>query len=663
MSSPEVTLGRRGGDATNRAPRGRITRRVVAVHGALIIGLLVISVLMWWRVWVTGHPTSTITCQCGDVSEALGFLAWTPWALLHGHNPFLSNAIYAGQGGANMLVNATWMAGGVLFAPITWIFGPVAAFNVVVTLAPVVSGWCLFLAVRAFTRFVPGQMVASALYGFSPIIVANDRVGHYFAIWLIFPPLAFLCLYHLFVTGRHRPVVLGVALGLLTVVQFFVSTEMLAVSALIVVIGVVAAAVVAPRLAWARRRRAVAGLGTAAAIVAVLLAYPAWFALYGPRHIVGYAWNLVPAAGFPFSGIVSAGAGAHQLLPLDVLSGYFGAAGPNISYLGIPLLAFLVVSSVFWFKSRLAWVIVVMGVSSWLLSLGAARSWLPWRLLLHVPVLSQIAPTCFSATMDLAAGFLLALSADGWWGFAVAHHARRTRTPHRRHDRRLLGTAGVLVAVVTAATLIPVGATYTFPLVIHHEPIPIWFRHDATRLSSKTVVLTFPLPGDTTGAAMGWQAVDGMGFRIVGGYVIVPGGDGRHSQGISPFRGSFAVLESLARQGLSSLPTTPTSVVREMRASLHRWGVGVVVVPMTGGVHGLSYAAAFFTAVLGRLPAVQGHAWVWYGLGAASPLSIGLPALDNCVARSTKTDPLLGLRCELDASQSRPAPLPSVSGD
>jgi hypothetical protein len=643
---------------TGRRSTRRITWDVVGPHAAVIVVLLVISIVLWWRVWVTGHPTSTITCQCGDVSESLGYLAWTPWALVHGHNPFLSNAIYAGQGGANMLVNTTSMAIGLLFAPITWIFGPVAAFNVAVTLGPVVSGWCFFLAVRAVTRFVPGQIVASVLYGFSPFISGNDRVGHFWASWLILPPLAFLFLYDLFMTRRHRPVVLGVALGLLTVVEFFISTEMLAASAVIVVIGVVAAAAVAPRTAWARRRHVLAGLGVAAAIVVALLAYPAWFALYGPRHIVGYAWSTVPYAGVRISGIVSAGPQVHHLLPLYVLSGYFGPAGPTVSYLGIALLGFLLVSSVVWFRSRLAWVVVVIGVISWLFSLGQARAWMPWRLFEHVPVVSQIAASCFSAITALAAAILLALSADGWWNLAVARHTRRALAPHLRHDRRMLGASGAVLTLVIAATLIPVALTYSIPSVIHHEPIPVWFRHDAPRLAPQTVVLTYPLPGPS---AMGWQAVDGMGFRIVGGYAIVPGGDGRHSEGLSPFRGSVAVLQSLDRTGLISLPSAPLPVLREMRTSLHDWGVQVVVVPMTEG-KALSYAAGFFTAVLGRLPRIQGRAWVWYGLGNAHPLSIGLTALNNCVAESTKTDPLLGLRCVLDASPARPAPLPAVSG-
>src|SRR5579863_3420917 len=213
--------------------------RGVGLHLAVIAGLLLLSVVMWWRVWVTGHPTSAITCLCGDASGALADLAWAPWAVIHGHNPFFSNAIYAGQGGANMLANTTWIAGSLLFAPVTWLFGPIATLNVVMTLAPVASGWCCFLAVRQFTRFVPGQVVAAFLYGFSPLVVTSEPVGHFAEVWLVYPPLAFLCLYDLLVTKRHRPVPLGVGLGLLTVVQFFLSTEVLAISVLIGGIGLI----------------------------------------------------------------------------------------------------------------------------------------------------------------------------------------------------------------------------------------------------------------------------------------------------------------------------------------------------------------------------------------------------------------------------------------
>lgn len=227
--------------------RRRIKWDVVALHAAVIGGLLAISLIMWWRVWVTGHPTSTISCLCGDESGTLEILDWTPWALAHGHNPFFSNAIFAGQGGANMLTNTTWIVGSLLFSPVTWLFGPIATFNVVVTLAPVASGWCCFLACRQFSRFVPGQIVAAVLYGFSPIIVTLEPVGHLAQIWLIYPPLAFLILYDLFVTQRCSPLFLSVSLALLTVVQFFISTEVLTISLVAGGIGMIVAAILAPR--------------------------------------------------------------------------------------------------------------------------------------------------------------------------------------------------------------------------------------------------------------------------------------------------------------------------------------------------------------------------------------------------------------------------------
>jgi len=615
-----------------------------------VIGaFLVIAIVMWWRVWVTGHPSSTITCQCGDVSEALGYLAWAPWAVTHGHNPFLSNAIYAGQGGANMLVNATWMAFALLFAPITWLFGPVLTFNVVVTLAPVVSGWCCFLAVRKITSFVPGQVVAAALYGFSPLIVASDPYGHFFQIWMIFPPLLFLCLYDLFVTQRHRPVSLGLVLGLLVIVQFFTSTEVLTVSAITGVIGVAAAAVVAPRTAWARRRSIVTGLAVAAGTAAVILAYPVWFAIDGPRHIVGYAWSGTPYAGNAPSAVINAGPNIRMPSAGTELGGYFGNVGPNGAYLGIPLLVFLAISAVVWVRNRLAWVLVAVGVSSYLLAIGLRNTWTPWRLFSHVPLANDIIPGRISVITVLAAALLLALSADGWWALA----SRRTKRGH--HDGRrpngvpLLGLLGAFLALITAATILPIATAYSFPYVIKGTSMPAWFRDVAPRLPEGTEVLAYPYPEGVASEAMGWQAIDGLHFRIAGGFAIVPGADGRHSSALSPFGGSIATLDALSLNIWGALPAATTSLVQAVRASLQHWGVQVVVVPHRG--RDPNYAAGYFTAVLGRLPRLQDGALVWYGLGHSEPLSLGPNVLADCVPNSPTYVGLAVSECVLKASR------------
>ena len=630
-------------------PRFAINRKTVALHAGVIGGFLVFAVIMWWRVWVTGHPSSTITCQCGDVSEALGFLAWTPWAVVHGHNPLLSNAIYAGQGGANMLVNASWIAFSFLFAPITWLFGPIATFNVVVTLAPVVSGWCFFLAVRKFTSFVPGQIIAAALYGFSPLIVASDPYGHFFQIWLIYPPLAFLCLYDLFVTQRHRPVLLGLGFGLLTVVEFFTSTEVLAISAVMSVIGVVVVAALAPRAAWARRRHILLGLSVAGGIAAIFLAYPAWFATAGPRHIVGYAWPGTPQGGIHAGDVVSAGLNIHHPSAATELGGYFGNIGPNVSYLGLPLLVFLIVSAIVWWKNRVAWVVLAVGLAAYALSLGDTNHWTPWRLVGRIPLVGDVIPGRFCAITIFAAALLLALSSDGWWRVAEHYQERRAQQPHRRQSGHLLGVSGAFLTLVTAATLIPVATAYSFPLVVHNKPMPLWFRHVAPRLPQGTEVLAYPYPDGPVSQAMGWQAVDDLRFRLVGGFAIVPGGDGRHSSGVSPLGGTVSVLDRLSLDLWGPLPLATPDAVRQVRASLQHWGVQVVVVTSQG--RDPTYASGYLTAVLGRPPRLEAGALVWYGLGRNQPLSIDPAVVMACESTSPKTLGLLVSQCVLKAGQ------------
>lgn len=605
-----------------------VTWGVVGLHAAVIGGLLLVAIIMWWRVWVTGHPTSTITCQCGDESGTLEMLAWAPWALIHGHNPFLSHAIYAGQGGVNLLANTSWIAGSLLFAPVTWLFGPVATFNVVVTLAPVASGWCCFLAVRQFSRFVPGQIVAAAFYGFSPLIVSSSPVGHVAQIWLVYPPLAFLCLYDLCVTRRHRPVLVGFGLGVLTVVQFFTSTEVLTISVLVGGIGLTVAAILAPGFTGLRYRHVLVGLLTAAGIVAVFLAYPVWFALDGPRHIVGYPLP-GPRVGVPISGVLSPGPYVHRPLSLLRIAGYAGNGGPDESYVGVAVLAFLAVSSLVWFRERLAWVVLVVGVLSWSFSLATARAWMPWRLLMHVPLVSQIGPDRFTVVTSLAAALLLALSADRWWCVIVRNFTRRP-TPHAARN---LGIMGALLTAVTVATVVPVGAAYSFPIRTQNKLVPLWFSQVAPRLTPGTVVLPYPYPSMLAQQAMGWQAVGGMGIGITGGGGFVPGRDGRHSEAISPLGGAVSVLNALSQNVLIPLPSATSDTVRLVRGSLQHWGVDVVVVPMGDEGRDPTYAVGFLTAVLGRLPRVQAGAWVWYGLGDRSPVAIGRSALFACTSR------------------------------
>ena len=158
-------------------------------RGVLVAGCayLLLSVLLWWNVWST-HPTSVTTCGCGDSSEFTWFLAWPAYAISHGLSPFYSTAMGYPHG-VNLLANASDMVTGILGAPITWIFGPIATFNVALTLGPVASAMAMFVLLRRWVTWGPAAFVGGLFYGFSTAILISATAGFAMISTEVVPPL------------------------------------------------------------------------------------------------------------------------------------------------------------------------------------------------------------------------------------------------------------------------------------------------------------------------------------------------------------------------------------------------------------------------------------------------------------------------------------------
>ncbi len=657
------SAGRAKNASAGRTRRAILPVTTLALHLAVLAAFVLLSGAMWWRVWVTGDPAHTITCQCGDPAQELWFLSWTPWALAHGHNPLLSQAIYAGRGGANMMVNTSWMLPAILLAPVTALFGPVASFNVAGTLAPALSGWAFFLLARRLTTFVPGQVAAAALYGFSPFVVWNNPFGHLNFTLVYFPPLALLLLYDLVVDPRRPPALDGVLLGLLVVAQFFTGTELLVMSGLVAVVMAVVALALSPRLAWARRRAIGTGLGVAGVLTAVVLAYPVWFGLAGPRHITGPPWPGVARYGVGPSTAIDPG--AHIFAPnwFSRTGGYYGGTGPNFGpthfpslvYFGIPLLVLLALVAPAARHRRLAAVVAAGGLFAWLCSFGTSlgtgfepaghqrsAGWLPWQLFQHLPLVSAIFPIRFAALVSFAVAVVLVLGLDGAAERLAPRAARHAPGPP---GERLL--AGGL-ALVALGALVPIALTEPRPYVVRPSPVPAWFTTQAAHLPQGTKVLVTPFVDQT---AMGWQAQTGMHIALVGGFDVVPGPSGR-SEFASPLPPAPDILYRLALPANFNplvpvaRPESPSDVATVAQA-LRRWGTQVVVVSQAS--HDPAYAAGFLTAVLGRLPRFEGGVWVWYGVARDHPVAVGPGTLATC--GHARGGPLAVPRCVLATSR------------
>jgi len=601
-------------------------------------GYLLASVIVWWNVWA-GHPTSTATCECGDSSLFTWYLEWPAYAISHGLNPLYSTAMFHPQG-TNLLANTGEVAFGVVLAPITWLFGPVATLNVALTLSPALSALAMFVLVRRWVSWSPAAFAGGLFYGFSPFVLTNLTNGHLNFGAVMVPPLMVACIDELLVRQRRRPVVTGVVLGLLVTLQFFIGTEALLIT---VVMGLIAVVLVAAYAAWRHReallghaRHATVGLLSGVVTAVVLLAYPVWFALAGPAHFSGPIWRAFNLQ----SGGTDLG---HLVIPESQSAvrtglGIFALAyrGPHLSaqYFGIGVVAVLIGGFVVWRHDRRIWLFGAIALVSIALSLGTQKALLlPWQVLSGLPLFDDVEPSRFILVTYLAVGVLLGLIVDHTYRavnrLGDVPPGGSPGPPTAGTGRRRPPWAGAAAgAIVAAIALVPPAAylAQNVPIRTEAVTVPTWFLTVAPHLAGGQVLLAFPAPFTTWESAMTWQAVNGMHYSMVGGggpgVVLPPTSKERAGQSVIG-AASFSFVPPVLRAG----------DISAVRQALDGWGVTTVVIPdqpdlpAYDQIPSVAFAAGLMTAATGQQPIHQAGAWVWRGVGKAPPPRLLTPAV------------------------------------
>ena len=243
--------------------------------------------------------------------------------------------------------------------PVTWIWGPVASLNVAATVAPALSAFTAFIAIRRWAPWTPAAFGGGLLYGFSPFVLTSLEGAHIMTAALMVLPLILVTLDEIVVRQRHSARWTGVLLGALVFLQFFLSTEILVIAAMVVAVSLVALVVVAGltdrKVVRRHARHAVTGLAVGFGLGCVLLAWPTWFALAGPAHLSGSIWpNIAALGGFVPASYVS----PHYAQGFNVfllLGGYSGPQLGSAAYLGWGLLAVLVAGLVAFRRDRRLW--------------------------------------------------------------------------------------------------------------------------------------------------------------------------------------------------------------------------------------------------------------------------------------------------------------------
>ncbi len=251
-----------------------------------VLSYFAVAALIWWHMWALGIGHSVASAGYGDPDQDVWFLAWVPHALGNGLNPFYSTAMFAPKG-INLVINTSILLPAFVMSPVTVLFGPIVSFNVAAMLAPAADAAALFIVLKRWAPFVGGRWLAGLFYGFSPFVLNDMSAGHLHMTVLVLPPIALALFDDLLIREKGNPVSKGALFGLVFAAQFLTGQEVLAMMMMLAACAVVLLAIRYPRLARQRWRRATVGLGCAAIVFVVLLAYPIYLLLAGPGRFTG----------------------------------------------------------------------------------------------------------------------------------------------------------------------------------------------------------------------------------------------------------------------------------------------------------------------------------------------------------------------------------------
>ncbi len=605
-----------------------MTRTVAVAASYLGLGFA-----LWAHAWADGPATHTL-CGCGDPALFLWFFQSPATSLAHLQNPFYSTAMFHPTG-INLLDQTSVLGLTVPLIPVTWLFGPVASFNVASTVVPALTALTMFVVLRRRVRWLPAAYIGGLLYGFSPFVLASLEYGHLMTAALMLLPLILAVLDEILVRQRHSARRAGVALGLLVFAQFFLSAELLVV---VVLLGVfsVAVLVVTGYVVDRERLRVLAphagmALGVGAVVGGVLLAYPILFALTGPAHLSGVFWPDIDTLDGITRSLLVDPVPDRTLSVVAAYGGYAGSPLPSGSYLGWGLIVVVAGGTAVWFRDRRLWfyglLLATCVVCSFDLRTGP---WVPARLFARIPLVDNILPQRFMAVGFLAAAVMVALIVD----------RARAGAPGR-----LVGISGALGVGAVALAPLAVNVVPDLPFTMEAVVLPRWYATVAPHLPPGRVLLPYPVAFSGIQVALAWQAVNHLAYSQAGG--AGPEGTSIRAGRAAP---GFDVLSVLSL-GFSLTEPSPTPAnLAAVNGALRIWKVNTVVIaPEPLGLadqqgHDPGYAAAYMTAVLGRLPVVQAGAWVWDDVhvgrrsGTAGGGVVTASVLQGCVRRyETKT--------------------------
>ena len=200
--------------AGNRQP-GKPWRRLRHVHPAvgqfiLLLCFLAAGVAVTWprATYLAGQLPSSRD----SASYVWGFW-WVARQVSHLGNPWFTHYM-AAPVGVSLGYHSLMVLPGLIFTPVTLLFGPSASYNLLVILVPGLSSYAMYRAARLWLRSQTGAIAAGAAFGLSAMLSQEDWYHINIAVGALFLPVTLELAVRLRRSpGVRQAVLLGVGLG------------------------------------------------------------------------------------------------------------------------------------------------------------------------------------------------------------------------------------------------------------------------------------------------------------------------------------------------------------------------------------------------------------------------------------------------------------------
>ena len=553
---------------------------------ALLVYLL-LAVAVFAGVWV--HPTSAWVGDNKDPKLFIWYLGWIPHELSQWHNPLITDHL-SYPPGVNLMWNTSLLFPALVLWPVTAIFGPVAAYNALMTGAVALSAWLGFVAAQRFLDRPLVCLFAGFLYGFSPGMMAQ-ATGHPHALIGLFPPIALILGHEILVLQRLRPVLAGAVAGIAAALQLLTGEEVLAATALVAVVGVILLALMHWASVAKRLRYAVEAVGAGVLSFAVLAAYPLAVQFFGPQRVYGNVQRPDAYVSDLLAFIVPNHVLLHSSATTEIVSHFTGNSTEDNAYVGLPLMVLSGLALVAgWRRPKIRWAgLLTLAIA--VLSLGphahvfgqTTPVWLPWSAVARLPLMGNAVPSRLMLIAFLGVGIVV----GSLW--AVRDHPT---------IRWRLGTSALLVAgLVSVVPAIPATSTTA--------SAPSFFQPGGSveSIPAGSVVLVTPFSSRQSTDAMFWQTVARYRFRMPEGDAFTPG----------PYLGPHPSHIQASLDALDQGQTVAVSPSERDQALRDLAGFRVTTI-VAGPSPGQDAIVAYLTSVLGVPPQQTEGVDVWWHL-------------------------------------------------